>query len=487
MWWRQRSLEARELSLAGRQAGLFSGVIPQEYAPRPDAEGEGVGGHRFTDGHHDQRVGPDHASTSDLVRFFDAEFGTCETTPGRSRYRREPFMSVAVHTPPILSPAAGRRIPAARGARENAAGRRTAQEFVIAPVTITPTKPLTPTHIKGLLWADVLYKATSVLAPTTLVWNPRMSTLTTQTTALWNHLDRTEPDADWSGQDEAAIGRRYVEFHQARPTIDPRELDPYFTRIESDGWIHPASRRLLELWRAEFDRLHVRDPGLTDAGPLAWSEQRALAELADRGLLIDHRVHGGPVYLDGARWGVPIRQIVSSDGHANYLVPILRALLPEIAPGRLFLLLFDEGISADYLLLDRVLTAFGAETTRLALSRVPIDGKVVSSKYGGWTGSTLADLAAVSGSADEHAWRLGMRLYFVGLLDRRCAQSFRIDLLRRCVGRAARLLALGPSDEKSEPALPLGPHGYVDPHRLACSLFGPRPAPVPDLLRAVLG
>ncbi|MFJ8604968.1 hypothetical protein ACIREM_40950 [Streptomyces shenzhenensis] len=396
-------------------------------------------------------------------------------------------MNTTLRTPSIVRTAmTGPCTSASRAHRAHPDGRRAAREFVIAPVTITPTKPLTPTHVKGLLWADVLFKATATLGPTTLVWNPRMSTLTTQTTAFWNHLDRTEPDTDWSGEGQTAIGRRYVEFHSGRPTIDPSALDPYFAQIERDGWIHPASHRLLELWRTELDLLHVRDPGLTDTRPLAWSEQRALAALADRGLLIDHRPHGGPVYLDGARWGVPIRQIVSVDGHANYLLPILRSLLPAVAPGRLFLLLFDEGLAVDYLLLDRILAEFGADTTRLPLSRVPIGGKVVSSKYGGWTGSTLSDLSAISGSADADAYRLGMRLYFVGLLDRQCSQSFRVDLLRRCVGRAARILALGPSDEREDPALPLSPHGYVDPHRLACSLFGPRPAPLPALLREVL-
>ena len=35
----------------------------------------------------------------------------------------------------------------------------TDETLIVAPVTITPTKPLTPTHVKGLLWTDVLVKA----------------------------------------------------------------------------------------------------------------------------------------------------------------------------------------------------------------------------------------------------------------------------------------------------------------------------------------
>jgi hypothetical protein len=357
---------------------------------------------------------------------------------------------------------------------------RDGREVVVAPVTITPTKPLTPTHVKGLLWTDVLFRATSLVAPSRLVWNPRLAHLTTQTTAFWEYLDRTEPATDWSAEPEAGIGGRYVRFHRDKQAAGPRALDGYFERIEADGWMHPAARRMLDLWRHEFDLLGVTDPGLTEDRPLGWSAETALKALADRRMLIDHRRFGGPVYLDGARWGMPIRHLVGADGHANYLMPILRELLPMIRPDRVFLLLYDEGLAADYLLLDRVLTEFGGTVARLSLSRVAIDGAVRSSRYGGWTGSTLADISATRGSADEAAYRLGMRLYFVGVLDRRSRQSFRMDLLRRCVGRAAR----GGGADAGDAPVRVTPDGYVDPRRLTVELLGRRPKNPP---KAVFG
>jgi hypothetical protein len=186
---------------------------------------------------------------------------------------------------------------------------------------------------------------------------------------------------------------------------------------------------------------------------------------------------------------MPIRQLAGADGHANYLMPILRELLPMIRPDRVFLLIYDEGLNADYLLLDRLLAEFGASVARLSLSRVAIDGAVRSSRYGGWAGVTLADLGAVRGSADEAAYRLGMRMYFVGVLDRRSRQSFRMDLLRRCVGRAARLGA-GPGGDAvthqwsaplvhhgrgARASLPMTPEGYADPRRLVVESFGRHP------------
>ncbi|MEU1917718.1 hypothetical protein [Streptomyces massasporeus] len=63
-------------------------------------------------------------------------------------------------------------------------------ELVVAPVTITPTNPLTPTHVKGLLWTGILMEASALAGRVRLLWNDRMATLPTQSTAFWHYLDR---------------------------------------------------------------------------------------------------------------------------------------------------------------------------------------------------------------------------------------------------------------------------------------------------------
>lgn len=359
-------------------------------------------------------------------------------------------------------------------------------ELVVAPVTITPTKPLTPTHIKGLLWTDVLVKASARVASVRLAWSRRMAALTSQSADFWQHLDRTEPDTDWSTEPAGRLGERYVSFHASRPksvSADPRyAADPsYLARADRDGWVHPAGLRMLDHWRAELALLGVDAQGLTDDRPLAGTAELVLDALAERRLLIDHSRYGGPVHLDGARWGMPLRQLIGADGRPNYLLPILRELIPTIRADRAFLLVHDTDITADYLLLERVLAAFGARVSRLALSRVPVEGAARSSRYGGWAGATLTDLSAVSGSASRAGYRLGMRLYFAGVLHRRSAQSFRMPLLRRCVGRAARLLDGAPEggDEATRRLVGVlarmrAQRGYVDPYRLTSSLLGER-------------
>ncbi|MEU0407419.1 hypothetical protein ABZ307_06250 [Streptomyces griseorubiginosus] len=372
------------------------------------------------------------------------------------------------------------------------AGPRERTELVVAPVTITPTKPLTPTHVKGLLWTDLVLKASARLTPVRLVWNNRAATVTAQSTAFWRHLDLTEPDTDWSTETALAIGERYVRYHAGRPRTDPRPLNDYLSAADR-GWIHPAGRRMLDLWHAELDLLGAAHPGLALDRPLGITACDALGVLADRGLLLDHRPYGGPAHLDGTRWGLPLRQLVGADGHPNYLLPILRELIPMIRPDRTFLLIHDDDLTADYVLLHRVLTECGSRVARLPLSRVPIAGSTRSSRYGGWRGATLGELSATAGTADRAAYRLGMRLYFTGILQRGSAQPFRLPLLRRCVGRAARLLddaadrAAAPADHTLDAALGrlrTGP-GHVDPYRLTTALLGGRLLPSAPQLRAL--
>ncbi|WP_237328694.1 hypothetical protein [Streptomyces sp. CBMAI 2042] len=366
-------------------------------------------------------------------------------------------------------------------------------DLLVAPVTITPTKPLTPTHIKGLIWTDLMVKATKQLTDVRLVWNNRMATVTVQSAAFWRHLDRTEPGVDWSSESEERIGELYVRFHAEPREPEPMAIREYLARADEAGWIHPAGRRILSLWRRQLDLLGVDCPGLDDDRPLAMPARSLVQALAERDLLLDHRRFGGPVYLDGTRWGLPLRRLLGGDGIPNYLLPILRELVPMIRPGRTFLLVHDDGITADYVLLACVLAVFGARVARVPLSRVSVDGKNLSSRYGGWKGVTLGDISAAPGTAGLDAYRLGMRLYFAGTLHQESAQSFRLELLRRCVGRAAGLLGRAPSGSDA----PTGPQvaaalsrlrvgcGYVDPYRLMTAVQGKQALPLASVLRTI--
>lgn len=376
---------------------------------------------------------------------------------------------------------------------EPAAQRR--PRVLIAPVTVTPTKPLTPSHLKGLLWTDVMYRATAQIADTHYRYSPTTYHVTEQTLGFWEFLDRTCGDIDYSGLTEAAIGDLYVRYRAEPERTTAAALVPYEQAVERSGWVHPAATRVLRAWREQYARLAMHDPGLTAHQPPALGLDAMIDRLGVLGMCLDLREHGGPVFADPTRFGMPLRRIVGADGRPNYLACALRELLPLAADYDEIVLLYDTDLEADYRLLQRVLEALGPTVHRVTLGRVPIDGHIRSARSGDWRGLDAGSLLADAyRTHDPDAVRLGMRLYFVATLGPGSGQSFRPDLLASCLDRAARLLAADARD--ADPAAPeefvgafravRGTGAHVDPYRLTSRLLARRrPAAGRPVLEAV--
>ncbi|HEU5110318.1 MAG TPA: hypothetical protein VFT95_17390 [Micromonosporaceae bacterium] len=365
---------------------------------------------------------------------------------------------------------------------------------LLAPVTVTPTKPLTPSHLKGLLWTDVMCRATGRLLDVTYRYSPTAYHPTEQTLGFWEYLDRTVGDTDYSTFTEEDVGKYYVDFRAAGERVPAAALAPYADAVEQ-GWVHPASVRVLERWSAHYARLGLRDPGLLAHQPPGLGLEETVARLAERDLCLDLRGHGGHVYLDATRHGVPLRQVVTADGRPNLLACALRELVPLVPAYDEVVLLHDRELEADYVLLQRVLSHFGPAVRRVALGRVPIDGRIRPARYGDWGATTAgALLDAAEADHDDAAVRLGMRLYFIAGLGPGQRESFRHDLLRQSLTRAARMLAADRAGDRPVDPAPVpevlarhrGGHLHVDPYRLTCALLARhRPGPSPDLLSAV--
>ena len=86
---------------------------------------------------------------------------------------------------------------------------------LLAPVTVTPSKPLTPSHLKGLLWTDIAYRATAQVADVDYRCSHTTYFRTEQTLGFWEFLDRTVGDTDYSGLTEERIGELYVRQKRA--------------------------------------------------------------------------------------------------------------------------------------------------------------------------------------------------------------------------------------------------------------------------------
>nr|MDT0663438.1 hypothetical protein [Micromonospora sp. DSM 115978] len=371
------------------------------------------------------------------------------------------------------------------------------RRVLLAPVTVTPSKPLTPSHLKGLFWTDVMFRATTQVADVTYLYQPDAYHLTEQTLGFWEYLDRTLGDEDYTSCSEEEIGELYVRYRADRRAVSAAHLGPYVEAVE-EGWVHPAGRRVLRHWTEQYARLGLHDPGLTGTRRPGLSLAETMERLREHRLCLDLRPDGGPVYLDATRYGLPLRRIVNADGRVNYLACALRELLPLVGGYDEVVLLYDRELEPDYVLLQRVLSLVGPAVRRVAIGRVPIDGRIRSARHGDWRGHTAADLLrTVAAGHDDAALRLGARMYFVATLGPGDRQSFRPDLLRSCLARAVALLARAGSAGGTPGADPTaklagavgrhrGAHLYVDPYRLTCGLTARhRPGPTTELLTAV--
>ncbi len=149
-------------------------------------------------------------------------------------------------------------------------------------------------------------------------------------------------------------------------------------------------------------------------------------------------------------------------------------------------LLCDSDLEPDYAALQRILEHFGATVRRVALGRVPVDGRITSARHGGWRGHTAGALLHDLGDDDVHTLRLGVRLYFIAMLGPGSAVGFDPALLRRSLRRAARLLAAGGCGPVADVAVHRGRHRYVDPYRLTAAVLGRHGgAPAGDAIRRV--
>ncbi|ACZ83712.1 hypothetical protein [Streptosporangium roseum] len=358
------------------------------------------------------------------------------------------------------------------------------RSILVAPVTVSPTKPLTPTHLKHLLSFDVLCRATALFADVHLLYNHSTFAGTRQVAGFWEFLDRVHPALCYQDLTEERIGELYME-HQRSARVPFSELQPVVQRAEN-GWIHPATSRILEIWEQHYRLLGMSDIKLGGGHAELAPVDEVVETLTARHLCVDGRPLGAPVYLDATPAGLPLRVVISADGHANYLFRALQELIPSLGRHDLVLLVYDKELRHDYLVLEHVLCRLGAAVERLELVRVPIDGEVRSSREGGWQGYTIGGFAEpVVAEFGQEAFRLGLRLYLLAGLGRGQGESFSLPHLKRWVRRAQRLLDTAGEGTEIDAAdadvetddLPsqlsrlAGRRGFIDSYRLTTNML----------------
>jgi hypothetical protein len=318
--------------------------------------------------------------------------------------------------------------------------------ILFAPIAITPTKALTPSHLKALLWADVLYRSTRRVHELHYLANRRTFDVTNQVIAFWAYLDEKgiDPESLRSSDlddvsEDLKITALYVEHHRQRYAPTLAQVHAYRQRIE-DGFVHPVSERLLTLWQEQLAWLGARLPSVFASERLAITAEETVERLSQLGVCLDYRPLGGPLYLDATERGLPLRKLSGGPGDFNYVLCILRELLPIAAQYDAVLLAFDREAEADYMLVSEVLRRAGANPVRLRLDRVPIDGEILSARSGGLARYAVEGLRRELRAYPLEAVRLGLRLYFIAYLGKTAKESISFPLLHRFVRRAATML-----------------------------------------------
>ncbi|MGD3112662.1 hypothetical protein [Streptomyces sp. YGL11-2] len=358
-------------------------------------------------------------------------------------------------------------------------------------MTVSPTKPLAPTHLKYLLSLDLITRATSAFADIDCAYHHAVYTGSRQVAGFWEYLERRHPGIDAADLGEEDIGHLYVAHHSEQAAAPYAMIRLVVQRAE-EGWVHPVSDRLLDLWEDHYRRLGMADPSLGRGRPELAPTDEVIDLLVRHDACLDGRPLAAPVYLDATRKGLPLRLVVSEEGQANYLIQLLRELIPVLPRYDLVVLAHDVELRSDYRTVAHVLQTLGAKVARFEVPRVPLDGVRRSARAGGWEGYTLD---AFQGPLIERhglaAFRLGLRLYLVAGLGRTAQQSFTMQHLGRWVRRAERLLS-----ERTGGGVDVGPYlprltggqGYADPYRVATALMSrDEDVPVADLLRLVTG
>jgi hypothetical protein len=331
-----------------------------------------------------------------------------------------------------------------------------------------------------MLWVDVMQKATAQFADVDCLYSHLTANGSEQTVGFWEFLDREVGDTDFSVHSEQEIGELYLRYHSQISKPSHSALSPYLRAVENGNWVHPISTRLYQIWSAHAVALRVHDPGAICDRWTAMPVEALIQRLAERDLCLDLRSKGGALYLDLTAEGIPLRQVITTEGHSNYLISLLRELVPQIQSYDHLILIHDRELHADYLLLQRILMRLGASVERVSISRVAIDGVVQSTRHGGWQGYTASDLTSnLMKVSDLPSIRLGMRLYFIATLGKGKPGSFNIGLLERAVRRAKSLILTADNRDSRESVESFlhrcsGRRKYVDPYKVTSGLLSKR-------------
>ena len=290
--------------------------------------------------------------------------------------------------------------------------------YVIYPIHIAPTKPLTPTHIRHLLYVDCLYrglqaKGIDVIYP----YNRLRMDVTPQVLKLEQYIESKQLAV--SNAEE--VGNVYVQMTNESYALSQGKITEMRKEREDSLSGNSYYKAILPEWVEQHSFLRMYNPGLTQAVPFDISLEEVIEKLKEISMVLDSRKQGENVYIDLTDEGIKLRHFCSSVlSDYNYLGTMLRELLALRKNGDVFVFVFDDELLGDFFILQRVLERLGHKVYKIQTNRILLEGKALSSRHGGWEkyslGRVLSFLQDKGYTQDEIA--LGLRLYYLGFIPK---------------------------------------------------------------------
>lgn len=319
------------------------------------------------------------------------------------------------------------------------------------PIGITPTKPLTPTHVKGLLHFDALTRLHRVVEPIQVVHNRRVWDLSLQTARFWTYLDRHHHQVDFSALSELQVGKLYVDFSREGTEVAIADLEAMLARIESQGYVHPSAWSVLYGWESHLRRIGLDTGILTESHALEVSTAAVLSTLSAFGELIDQRDFGGGVLWASRTGQGTTRTLISEMGIPNYVVALLRQIHTLTQGTETVHLFYDLSVERDFMLIEDYLKSFGLRVNRIGFPRMTSNGQSLSFRAGGGVVTLGEMMSRYDGDYSDRCIALGLRLYFLYMSGLRKSFDFSWERLDEALRMARTLLDTTASEHSPHP------------------------------------
>ena len=317
--------------------------------------------------------------------------------------------------------------------------------YLVYPIHISPTKPWTPNHIRHLFQADLIYKAYHFCGfDSKYIYNRLTMDITRQVIAFESYMrNKGYSQQDYLDKDDFWLGKMYVKAHKktglkTNTTIienRAKELELTLKKLDFYDAIIPH-------WLDYHKLLNLYEPGIDQSKKYLMSTNDLLEFLKSKDVLLDMRDMYASTYLDLTDFGLPLKQLTTHSIYQNnYFVSILRTIIPMAQESSAIVFIYDQEMSYEYQLIKVLLESiFSAKFILFETQRVMLEGKKLSSRYGGWEPYVFPKLLNKYSTLDKKTFNLGLKMYLLGEISYKKESNFDFTLLDRCFDRSAQYL-----------------------------------------------